>query len=99
MIKIVTYHLIFKNTCSIIVRRRRGSNMKNAILKALKTHQIVEMIYRAKDGNVTSHRIKILNVSDDSFQAFCFTRHAKRTFLIHNVLAIAPPRRFERWVI
>lgn len=81
------------------MKGRRGSNKKKAILKTLKTHQIVAMIYIAKDGDVTKRRIKILIVSGDSFQAFCFTRHAKRTFLIHNVLAIAPPRRFEQWVI
>lgn len=73
--------------------------MKQQITKALKEQQMVEMMYIAKDGTITKRRIKVFKITGDTFQAYCFTRHAKRTFLVANVLAIAPPRRYERRVI
>ena len=73
--------------------------MQQQIMKALKEQQAIDMMYIAKDGQISKRRIKILKISGTSFQAYCFTRQAKRTFLIDNVLAIIPPRRYERIVI
>lgn len=73
--------------------------MKQQLLKAYKQQQTIEIMYIAKDGTITKRAIKVLKLYDDCFQAYCFTRHAKRTFLIANVLAIQPPRQYERIVI
>ncbi len=50
----------------------------------------MNLIYVSKTGSITKRRVKIIKIVGDSFQAFCFTRQAKRTFLISNVLAVVP---------
>ncbi|MGE7840031.1 transcriptional regulator [Lysinibacillus sp. NPDC093712] len=64
--------------------------MREQLIKAMQRSQLVNMMYIAKDGSVTKRRVKVIKMVGDSFQAFCFTRHARRTFLISNVLAIIP---------
>ncbi|WP_396121604.1 transcriptional regulator, partial [Bacillus cereus] len=60
------------------------------LIKAMQRNQSVNMMYVSKNGSVTKRRVKVTQIVGDSFQAFCFTRHAKRTFLISNVLAVIP---------
>lgn len=73
--------------------------MKQQLLKAMKRRQTIEMLYIAQNGTVTKRRIKLYKMTGDSFQAYCFTRQAKRTFIIENVLAVVPLQSFERQVI
>lgn len=65
----------------------------------MQREQLVNMMYVSKAGEITKRCIKIIKVSSDSFNAFCFTRNAKRTFSIENVLAIVPVIRKEKEVI
>ena len=64
--------------------------MRDQLVKAMQHNKIVNMMYLAKFGEITKRRIKIIKISGDTFQAYCFVRRAKRTFLIDNVLAIIP---------
>ncbi|WP_203340541.1 transcriptional regulator [Planococcus beijingensis] len=73
--------------------------MKAQILKAFKYQQLVDMMYMANDGSISKRRIKILKVSGDSFQAYCFLRHKKRTFKMDNVLSLIPVTHKERQII
>lgn len=73
--------------------------MKEQLIKAMQRNQVVNMMYIAKSREITKRRIKIINIVGDSFTAFCFTRYAKRTFMINNVLAVSPIVRKEREVI
>lgn len=73
-------------------------NMKKQLTKALNRSQLVDMVYMAKSGEITKRRLKIIKVSDDSFQAFCFTRYAKRTFIFDNILAVNSVFQKEREV-
>ena len=73
--------------------------MKAQILKAFKYQQLIDMMYMANDGSISKRRIKILKVSGDSFQAYCFLRHKKRTFKMENVLSLIPVTRKERQII
>lgn len=73
--------------------------MKAQILKAFKYQQLVDMMYMANDGSISKRRIKILKVSGDSFQAYCFLRHKKRTFKMDNVLSLMPVAQKERQII
>lgn len=57
------------------------------------------MMYVSKNGSVTKRRVKIIKIVGDSFQAFCFRRQTKRTFLISNVLAVVPVVYKERGVV
>ena len=73
--------------------------MKAQILKAFKYQQLVDMMYMANDGSISKRRVKILKVSGDSFQAYCFLRHKKRTFKMDNVLSLMPVTHKERQII
>jgi predicted DNA-binding transcriptional regulator YafY len=69
------------------------------ILKSMQHSQIAEMIYLNNKGEISKRRVKVLSVSTDSFQAYCFLRGTKRTFKIENVLAFVPVVNRERDVI
>lgn len=73
--------------------------MKAQILKAFKHQQLVDMMYMANDGSISKRRVKILKVSGDSFQAYCFLRKEKRTFKMDNVLSAFPISKKERMIV
>ncbi|MGE7676098.1 transcriptional regulator [Lysinibacillus sp. NPDC094403] len=73
--------------------------MKEQLIKAMQRQQVVSMMYVAKSGAITKRRVKIMKIVGDSFTAYCFTRQAKRTFIINNVLAILPVTHRKREVI
>lgn len=73
--------------------------MREQLLKAFQRNQIVAIIYISKSGEITKRRIRISKMSHDTFQAYCFLKHAKRIFLINNVLAVVPEFHREREVI
>lgn len=73
--------------------------MKIELIKALKHQQLITMMYMAKDGTITKRRMKLLSMNQTTFQAYCFTRKAKRTFCIDQVLAVVPVVKHERQVI
>lgn len=70
--------------------------MKDTICKYMKRQNSVEMIYVAQNGNITKRRVKIIKANEDTFQAYCFTKQAKRTFYFDHVLAVVPVIRKER---
>ena len=73
--------------------------MRVLILKSMKTNQVSEMIYMKNNGEVSKRRVKVLSISKDSFQAYCFLRGTKRVFKIENVLAFVPVIAKERGVV
>lgn len=77
----------------------RCGMMKEQLIKAMQRNQLLNMMYMAKNGNVSKRRIKIIKIVGDSFQAYCFTRQAKRTFMIDNVLAVVPISHKDRSVV
>lgn len=70
--------------------------MKEIIVKGMKRHDVLEMVYLAKDGKISKRRVKVIKSSHDTFQAFCFTKQAKRTFYYEQILAVIPVIRKER---
>jgi len=73
--------------------------MKGQLVKVLKRNQHVNMMYISKTGAISKRRIQIIKIVGNTFTAFCFTRQAKRTFIISNVLAVTPIFKKEREVI
>ncbi|MFG3613078.1 transcriptional regulator [Rummeliibacillus stabekisii] len=73
--------------------------MKEQLIKAMQHNQLVDLVYISQDGKITKRRIKLIKIIGDKFQAFCFTKHARRTFITDNVLAVMPVLRKERVVI
>ncbi len=64
--------------------------MQEQLIKAMQRNQLVDMMYVSKTGEISKRRIKIIKMADDKFQAYCFNKETKRTFIIDNALAIAP---------
>ncbi|MFJ7919151.1 transcriptional regulator [Lysinibacillus fusiformis] len=73
--------------------------MREQLIKAMQRNQLVDIMYIAKNGSVTKRRVRVIKIVGDSFQAFCFTRQAKRSFIIKNVLVVTPVFRKEREVV
>ncbi|MCM3316698.1 transcriptional regulator [Rummeliibacillus stabekisii] len=73
--------------------------MKEQLIKAMQHNQLVDLMYISQTGEITKRRVKLITIVGDRFQAFCFTKHAKRTFITDNVLAVMPVLRKERVVI
>ncbi|MEK5184922.1 transcriptional regulator [Solibacillus sp. FSL W7-1324] len=70
--------------------------MKEQLTKAMQYNQILDIVYIAKDQSITKRRIKLIKISGDHVQAYCFTRHAKRNFIVDNILAVHPVNRKAR---
>lgn len=73
--------------------------MKEQLIKAMQYKQLVTIIYMSKSGEITKRRVKVLKIESDKFQAYCFMKRDKRTFIIDNVLAVLPVIRREKEVI
>ncbi|MGE7837989.1 transcriptional regulator [Viridibacillus arvi] len=73
--------------------------MKEQLIKAMQRNQVIDLMYMSKGGEITKRRVKIIKMTVDSFQAYCFVKQAKRTFIIDNVLAAVPVTIRERLVI
>lgn len=73
--------------------------MKEQLIKAMQHNQLVVLMYISQTGEITKRRVKLIKIVGDRFQAFCFTKHAKRTFITDNVLAVMPVLRKEREVV
>lgn len=67
--------------------------MRNQLIKALQHQLLLDMIYIAKDGKMSKRRVKLIKIAGETVQAYCFTKQAKRTFIIENILAIAPSKQ------
>ncbi|MEK5080179.1 transcriptional regulator [Solibacillus sp. FSL W7-1436] len=64
--------------------------MREQLRKAMQLNQILDIVYIAKSQSITKRRIKLIKISGDHVQAYCFTRHAKRNFIVDNILAVHP---------
>ncbi|WP_342471656.1 transcriptional regulator [Metasolibacillus sp. FSL H7-0170] len=73
--------------------------MRNQLIKAMQRGQLIDIMYMAKDGKISKRRVKIIKITDDTMQVYCFNKCAKRTFIVDNTLAIMPVSRREREVI
>lgn len=73
--------------------------MRNKLLKSMERNESLDMMYMAKSGEVSKRRIKVLQVGEVSFRAYCFMRKSNRTFTIDNVLALVPVIHKESVVI
>jgi predicted DNA-binding transcriptional regulator YafY len=69
------------------------------LVKSVEYGDVLDMMYMAKDGSISQRRIKVLQVGEVSFRAYCYKRESKRTFTIDNILALVPATRKERDVV
>ncbi|WP_060210475.1 hypothetical protein [Sporosarcina koreensis] len=73
--------------------------MRNTLEKSVRYGEVLDMMYLAADGSISKRRIKVIQVGEVSFRAYCLLRKSKRTFTIENVLALVPVIDKERRVI
>lgn len=73
--------------------------MRKTLEKSVRYGEILDMMYVANDGSITKRRIRVLQVGEVSFRAYCYLRQSKRTFTIGNVLALVPMVEKERMII
>ncbi|MBM7579987.1 transcriptional regulator [Jeotgalibacillus terrae] len=73
--------------------------MKDKLLKYQQQGYTLKMIYMDKSGRCSKRRIKIRNIGDTSFNAFCLKRGAVRNFQYDNVLSIVPVIKRESMVV
>jgi len=69
------------------------------LVKYFKHGWMVELMYLSKTGEISKRKVKINKFQGDLFHTYCFKQHAKRTFLIDNVLAVAPVFPKERGAV
>lgn len=64
--------------------------MRNDLLIYMKHGKIVEMIYMSKDQLISKRQISIRHIKSDRVYAYCYLRHAYRTFYFARILALFP---------
>jgi predicted DNA-binding transcriptional regulator YafY len=69
------------------------------LIKSMDRNYVLDMMYISKDGAISKRRIKVLQVGEVSFRAYCYLRKSNRTFKIDNVLALVPITSRERIVV
>ncbi len=70
--------------------------MKGLLKRATESKEVLEMIYQNNKGEFSQRRIQVIKMSEESFNAYCFTRKQQRTFKISNVLSVGPVRKVRR---
>ena len=78
---------------------KEGTGVRNQLIKSVRYGESLDMMYIAKDGSISKRKIKVLQVGEGSFRAYCFMRKSNRTFIIDNVLVLVPLIRKESMVI
>ncbi|PID03756.1 transcriptional regulator [Sporosarcina sp. P2] len=73
--------------------------MRIELIKSVERNYILDMIYMSKGGAISKRRIKVMQVGEVSFRAYCYLRKSNRTFKIDNILALVPVTSRERMVV
>ncbi len=73
--------------------------MRIELIKSMERNYILDMMYMAKDGAISKRSIKVMQVGEVSFRAYCYLRKSNRTFKIDNILALVPVTSRERIVV
>ncbi|GAB3055259.1 WYL domain-containing protein [Virgibacillus ainsalahensis] len=61
--------------------------MEDLLRRAVDKKQKLEMIYIASDNQISQRVIRVLQVTDESILAYCFTKKEVRTFKRNNILS------------
>ena len=81
------------------MNKKEGTNVRSELVKCFKQGWMIELMYLSKTGEVSKRKVTIIKFQGELFHAYCFKKHAKRTFLIDNVLAVAPVFPKERGAV
>src|SRR5699024_510273 len=81
------------------ITNRRGTYVRNELIKCMKYNNLMDMIYMTNDGHITKRRIRAIQIHGAYFQAYCYLRRSVRTFKYCNMLALVPVIKTERMVV
>lgn len=87
------------NVHSVYWLKEEGTDVRIELIKSMDRNHVLNMMYMAKDGAISKRRIKVLEVGEVSFRAYCYLRKSSRTFRIDNILALVPVTSRERVVV
>lgn len=73
--------------------------MRIKLINSMKYSEPLDMIYIANNGVISKRRVKVIQIEEGIFQAYCYLRKSTRTFKIDNVLALVPVIQTESMVI
>lgn len=73
--------------------------MRSVLVNSMKYNKSLDMMYLANSGAISKRRVKVIQVGDTTFLAYCYLRKSKRTFKIDNVLALVPVTQYESLVV
>jgi predicted DNA-binding transcriptional regulator YafY len=79
--------------------KEEGTDVRVELIKSMERNHVLDMMYMAKDGAISKRRIKVIQVGEVSFRAYCYLRKSNRTFKIDNILALVPVTSRERMVL
>ena len=73
--------------------------MREQCVKAMKYNQLMDVVYMDKAGKLTKRRIRVLKLNGEKMWIWDTAKQAKRTFLVHHVLACQPVLHKERAIL
>src|SRR5690625_147234 len=88
---VVAFFIYLQSELSFaIIDYEEGTSVLKTIKRSMKYNQVLDMIYMDNNGGITKRRVKLLKITEDSFQAYCYLRGSRRIFKVDNVLALVP---------
>ena len=69
------------------------------LIKSMERNFMVDMMYMAKDCNISKRRFKVLWDDEGAFRAYCYLWNSNRTFKFDKTLALVPISIRERIVV
>lgn len=73
--------------------------MRKTLEKSVRYGLVLDMMYITVDESISRRQIRVIQVREVSFRAYCYLRKSKRTFTIENVLALVPVSHKERMIV
>jgi len=80
-------------------KRGEGTGVRDELIKSMERNYTLDMVYMAEDGAISKRRIKMMQVGEVTFRAYCYLRKSNRTFKIGNIFALVPVTSRERIVV
>jgi hypothetical protein len=67
--------------------------MKNMLVTAMKSQELMMIFYLDKKGNVSQRIIKVEAIKGDKIKAYCYWRKQKRIFSLGNILSVGKAKK------
>jgi len=73
--------------------------VRGKLINSMKYDELLDMIYIANNGVISKRRVKVIQIEEGTFRAYCYLRKSTRTFKVDNILAVVPVIQTESLVI